>query len=480
MKREAGILMPIASLPNKHGIGDFGPQTYRFIDNLKDANITYWQILPLNRLSYGNSPYQPLSSHAIDEIYISLDLLEKDGLIKAPRPFKEKERRVDYDAVRKFKEVYYIKAFHNFVKRGDLKKLNKFMKDEPFVKDYARFIALKKINDLRPWQEWTRFKSDEEIEEAIQYEIFLQYIAFKQWKKVLRRVRNRNLKLIGDIPFYVGFDSDDVYYHRDQFLLDDKNNPKLVAGVPPDYFSKLGQMWGNPIYNFMKMRETGYSFYIERMKAAFKMCDVLRIDHFRAFDSYYVIPFGRPDAVVGEWWDGPAYDFFEFLKKEVDLSKIIAEDLGDLRPSVLVLRDHYNLPGMNVTQFTIEDKTYVDKENMVAYTGTHDNQTIKSWFLDLDSNHQENVKNILRQNFGESILSLPMSEAMIHFTLKSNARIAIIPMQDLLDYDDFYRTNVPSTVNNINWAFRVIDLKDIKRSLNNYSLLVEAYGRKRQ
>lgn len=479
MKKEAGILMPIASLPNKYGIGDFGPETYKFIDELAKSPLTYWQILPLNRLSYGNSPYQPLSSHAIDEIYISLDLLAKEGLIKSPKPYKTLSDRVDYDQVRKYKEIYCIKAYHVFVKKGLIKRLAKFQKDEPFAYPYARFIAHKKLNDLRPWQEWTKFYQDEEIKDAIQYEVFLQYVAFKQWKRILNRVRRRGLKLIGDIPFYVGFDSDDVYYHREQFLIDENNNPKLVAGVPPDYFSKSGQLWGNPIYNFMKMRETGYSFYIERMKAAFKMCDVLRIDHFRAFDSYYVIPFGRPDAVVGEWWDGPAYDFFEFLKQEVDLSKIIAEDLGDLRPSVLVLRDYYFLPGMDVTQFTVSNLDNKELENMVAYTGTHDNQTVVSWFQDNTLEHQNKVRNILKDKLGEEIANLPIHEAMLHFTLAKNARIAIIPTQDLLGLDDFYRINVPNTVNNINWAFRIKTFKEMKKALDIYSPLIIKYGRSR-
>ena len=385
--RKAGVLLGVSSLPSAYGIGDFGESCYRLVDLLKTCGFKCWQILPLNPVGYGNSPYQPYSSKAMDDLYISLDELKKMGLIKKTKQFNAKKKSVDYKNVREFKTTYYKEAYHNFVKNAEYEKFASM----EWVKNYAVFLTLKKKNNMNIWHEWPEeqknwIKNHEydltDIQDDIDYEIFIQYMLYKQWMKVKAYANKKGIEIIGDLPIYVGIDSVDVWENQQSFLLDDDGRPIFIAGVQPDYFSATGQRWGNPLYDWEYLEKNDFKFWVERIKYNSQLFDAIRIDHFRAFDTYWKIPVSCPTAIEGEWVEAPGYELFETLLVEVPKLNIIAEDLGNLRPEVLELRDYYNLPGMKITQFTFNpDSPFANEaENMISYTGTHDNATILTWF----------------------------------------------------------------------------------------------------
>ncbi|EEU11917.1 4-alpha-glucanotransferase [Anaerococcus vaginalis] len=470
--KKAGILLPLQSLNGENGIGDFGKAAFDFIDIIKKSGFDMWQILPLNPLGYGNSPYQPYSSFAGDEIYISLDLLYEDGLLEKKAEKVEQKERIDYNFVRKFKEKYLKIAYENFkkTKENQTKAYEDFLKFD-FVYNYGVFITLKKENNLRSWNEWPdemkNWIVDKKFdltpyEDKINYEIFVQYIFYKQWMNLKSYANENNIKIVGDIPFYVGLDSLDVWENQQYFEITKEGNPKLIAGVPPDNFSATGQRWGNPIYNWEKIKEDDFSFWINRLAYNGKLYDIVRLDHFRAFDTYWVIDSKNETAIEGEWLFAPGYELFEKIKKDLKDVEFIAEDLGEIRPEVFELRDYFNLKGMVIIQTDIRatEKNYIyAPENSICYTGTHDNKTIMDWFEDLSEEEKENI-NKLFQKIG--IRNENIYDNFFEFAIRCDSEYVIIPLQDILGLGKEARINTPATLDEKNWSYKFKSMEKLK------------------
>lgn len=479
MKKKAGLLFPISALPNRYGVGDFGENAYELVDKMAKAHIKLWQILPLNPLGYGNSPYQPLSTHAGDEIYLDLDDLKKDGLLKEEEVtyFNSQVSFVAYQSVRKEKEKLYRLAFSRFVENVDYQQ---FIKENDWVYNYAIFQVFKEQNHQKSWIEWEdKYKNYPKnqsfsllpFEKEIHYHIFLQYYFFKQWQDLKTYANQKGIEIIGDMPIYVGLDSADVWTHQECFLLEEDGTPSVVAGVPPDYFSKYGQRWGNPIYDWEYLKTHHYDFWVERMLAAHQMYDTVRIDHFRGFDTYWQIPASEPTAVIGEWVEGPSYDLFDELYKKIDDLSILAEDLGELRDEVYELRDYYHLKGMYVFQFHYHYDFDFDK--VVVYSGTHDNDTLVGWLTSLDEEEYEQVETLLEDYQEEK-----MYQKIIHYCLDLKANDVIIPVWDMMGCDSSCRFNVPGKIGSPNWEYRLTSFEEFDSYLQVYQSMVEQSQRK--
>ena len=481
--RKSGILLAVSSLPSKYGIGDFGQEAYRFIDDLKTAKIKIWQILPLNPLGYGNSPYQPYSSKAMDDLYISLDFLYEAKLISKPTLFRQFQSEVDYDAVRKYKSVYLKEAFNNFVKDENYQLFAK----QKWVYNYAVFMCFKRLNNFKPWNLWpleqiswiNNQKYDlTSHQEAIEFEIFKQYILYCQWLQLKEYANSLDIEIMGDIPFYVGFDSVDVYENSQAFLLDETYHPTFIAGVPPDYFAKHGQRWGNPIYNWDYLQQTNFKFWINRISYNAKLFDIIRIDHFRAFDTYWKIPASCETAEIGKWVKAPGYLFFDELLARCPNLNIVAEDLGDITNGVEALRDYYHFKGMKIMQFDFDsEKTghkYQTGINTIAYTGTHDNDTVMGWFQAQSQKKQKIIRRKLKQrHYDYQNIALQF----ISYVLESDAAYAIIPMQDILGLNTKARMNFPGTIGDPNWTWKMTDFRKFEQKVHILKRLVKKYQR---
>ncbi len=479
MKRLAGILLPVSALPNDFGIGDLGPGAKKWLDILHKNHIHLWQMLPLNPLGYGHSPYQPYSSKAGEPLLISPEWLLEKGYIKEEDILHRSypEGQASYEEAEKEKDMYFHIAYAT-MKMDSEKEIAfaKFKDQERWARDYAVYSAFKKFHDLKSWTEWEKPYRDwpqtrdprllRWHQDEIDYAMFLQFLFYEQFYELKAYAKKQDVLLMGDIPFYVGLDSVDVWMNRDQFLLDKEGRPTYIAGVPPDYFSPTGQRWGNPIYAWDKMKKDHYAFWTDRLRHISRLFDIIRIDHFRAFDTYWKIPASCPTAIEGKWILGPSHDFFDNLKKTLPRLKIVAEDLGDLRPEVLKLRDDYKLPGMQVIQFHFDpdtDNTLIEKtRNLVLYTGTHDNQTLFSWYLDLPFEKRAKTWQYLCEHgYKETTIDLKI----IHYVLKSKADTVIFPAQDILFLKDEGRLNTPGTLGDPNWKWRLKDYKDIEDRL---------------
>lgn len=464
--RKSGILMPISSLPSNTGVGDFGDNAKKFVDLIETMGFKIWQILPLNPLGFGNSPYQPYSSYAMDECYISLKKLQEEGLISSFDSFDENAEQVNYEEVRKFKATYLQEAFENFCEDEEF---NRFV-EIPWVKRYGLFSALKKKNGLKEWSLWSEEEQggsedllkDEVLKKSAQKEIFIQYELKKQWNELKAYANSKGIEIMGDLPFYVGYDSEDVYSSKENFLLDDKSRPSFIAGVPPDYFSETGQRWGNPIYDWEYLKKTEFKFWIDRLKYNSEVFDILRIDHFRAFDTYWKIPSSCPTAQEGEWVEAPGKLFFDTLFEKLPDIHLVAEDLGELRREVLELRDAYHFKGMKIIQFAFEgfDQTFDDRKEMIIYTGTHDNETIVGWF---DHMNEEDQKRTLDFFKSKGIKNKKINHSFISYCLSSIAELAIVPMWDILGLDNNSRMNIPGTIGGSNWRWKMIDFDSFKK-----------------
>ena len=481
MKR-AGILMPVASLPSPHGVGDFGYESYRFIDLVKKTGLNLWQILPLNPVGYGNSPYQPYSSCAGDELYISLSMLVEDGLLDSVPDYKKNSKRVDYNGVRKFKGKYLWKAFLKFASQDKPEDYKEFV-SQPWVYEYAVFLTLKKYNNLLCWNEWPLEQRNwiidrqydlSHLTEKIEYEMFLQYEFYIQWMKLKAYANENGIQVMGDIPIYVGIDSLDVWANQECFLLGADSKPTFIAGVPPDFFNDLGQRWGNPLYNWDKIKENNFEFWVQRLAYNNKLFDVIRIDHFRAFDTYWKIPASCDTAVGGEWVEAPGYELFDEVFRQIPDIDIVVEDLGDLRPEVLELRDHYNFKGMRIVQFNFnpdeeENSNYDHVEHLILYTGTHDNQTIKGWYKSQTPQIKKRVRKNLKR-FGCTTKSVPWG--FVEFTYRQNCYMSILPMQDIIELDDTARLNCPGTLGSPNWEWKMSSLKPFEDKVEALSAIL--------
>ncbi len=468
MMRLAGVLLPVSMLNGRHGIGDFGKEAYQFIDIIADMGFKLWQILPLNPVGYANSPYQPQSSYAGDEIYIDLDELYHQGLLThKPRAIKA-EHRIDYDAVRKNKEKYLHKAFANF--KAD-KNYAKFAQQE-VIYNYAVYVAFRKAEKGKNWTEWPKplknWINDKELDlkeyqEEINYQLFVQYIFYQQWLKLKNYANSKGIKIVGDIPIYVGHDSADVWQDQKNFLLNRYGRPNFVAGVPPDYFNKNGQRWGNPLYDWDHIVEQDFAYWLKRISYNAKLYDVIRIDHFRAFDTFWKIKARNKTARKGEWIEAPGMELFAKIEKELPKVEIIAEDLGDLRPEVGMLRDAYGLMGMNIMQFTFnpddKGKKYNLKKEVVLYTGTHDNQTIKGYFESQTQKRQKAIKKLLAKCGAKS----PLAEvAYLEVMFANIADYAIVPVQDILGLGDESQINRPGSIHPDNWTYKLTSLQPLQ------------------
>lgn len=477
---QTGVLLPVSALPSPSGIGEFGQEAYEWLDMLAQAGISIWQILPLNPVGYGNSPYQPYSSLAGDEVYISLELLYRQGLLAEPPQPGEKAAgspgRVDYDGVRSWKEPYLRQAFRNFKESGEYTRFA----EQGWVFDYGVFCALRRENQGRCWNEWPReqkyWPKERGLDlapymEDIRYEMFLQFLFYTQWMRVKAYAGEKHIRIMGDVPFYVGVDSLDVWTGKENFLLDAQGRPAFIAGVPPDYFSATGQRWGNPIYDWEYMRKADWRFWTERIGYNQKLFDIIRIDHFRAFDTYWKIPASCPTAVEGEWVEAPGYEVLDTLKREVPGVSLVAEDLGMLRPQVMELKEHYGLKGMKILQFTVNTDhkwafdDFEDTENMIIYTGTHDNMTIRQWYESLSAARRRKVRKWLKS---QGLKNGTVSGRLITYALKSRAEYAIIPAADLMEAGGEARLNTPGTVGPPNWEWKMEDFGDIRRALKKY------------
>ncbi len=487
--RRSGILLPISSLWSKYGIGSFSKEAYEFVDFLKRSKQKLWQILPLGPTGYGDSPYQSFSTFAGNPYFIDLEDFLNEGLLtKEECECLEGDCSfVDYAKLYKMRLPLLRKAYERW-KGKENSDFVKFKKEQGFwVKDYAFYMALKDKFQGKSWIFWdeeVKLRNKETLdfyekilEEEINSYIFQQYYFHKQWKKLKQYANEQGIKIIGDIPIYVSLDSADAWANPELFLLDEENIPKAVSGCPPDAFSPTGQLWGNPLYDWKYHKETGYAWWILRMKKSFELYDVVRIDHFRGFDEYYAIPYESSIAVNGKWEKGPGMDLFRVLKASLGNQEIIAEDLGFLTESVIKLVKESGYPGMKVLQFAFdsrEESNYLPhtyERNQVVYTGTHDNDTTLHWYETL----LEKERQMAREYMG---LKEPkeICKAMIRTAFSCVADTCIIPMQDYLELGAEGRINQPSTIGG-NWTWRMSGKEDLKELGDRISYLVNLFER---
>jgi len=480
--RASGILLHPTSLPGRFGIGDLGNEAYRFADFLASAGQKLWQMLPLGPTGYGNSPYQSLSVFAGNPLLISLEKLAEEGFLEpadldnAP-PFPRD--RVDYDAVAKFKLPLLQKSSELFEKKASQAQrddMNAFIaRNASWLEDYALFMALRDAHGLALWNTWEADIKSREPEalaawrQRLDFDVrcryYWQYQFFRQWAALKKYCHERNIKLIGDIPIFVSLDSAEVWSHPEKFHLDANGTPTVVAGVPPDYFSKTGQLWGNPLYRWDVMAQDGYAWWLERLRILRTLVDIIRIDHFRGFESYWEVPGTADTAVNGRWVPGPGAHFFNTVKEKMGDLPLIVEDLGMITPQVEALRDQFGLPGMRVLQFAFGTtpgdepyRPYNFPRNCVVYTGTHDNNTIIGWFKDYKN--ETTTKSIadMEKEREIAIAYLGTDGREIHWdfirlALMSTPCMAIIPLQDVLGLGTEARMNVPGTTEG-NWEWR--------------------------
>lgn len=471
MDSKVGILMPVASLPNRFGSGDFGPEAFRFVDDCAKAGFSIWQLLPMNPLGYGNSPYQPFSSYAMDEIYISLDYLAKEYDLGIIPDYRKHFNRIDYPATRKFREEYLRMAFAKFQPTDDYKK---WVRKQAWLESYAIFMAFKRANNFVCWNEWPQkmrdYPEEKELDlelyrDEIHYQKFLQYTLSRQWAALKDHANSKGIRIMGDVPFYVGLDSADCWANRSNFLLTKSGHPRFIAGVPPDYFAESGQRWGNPIYDWEHMEEDGFRFWLDRLSYNYThgMFDIIRLDHFRAFDTYWKIPASCPTAIEGDWIEAPGKKLFELLLKKYPGIEIVAEDLGDMRPEVYELRDQFGFPGMNILSFTFnpERDNHVIPHSL-AYTGTHDNETIVSYFEMLDDEDKAKWRKWMKIH-GFKGRTVP--EQFLDFTVHCGAEMIIVPMMDWLLLGSEATLNHPGTVGSPNWEWRLNNLQKFEERI---------------
>ena len=496
MKRTSGILLHITSLPSKYGIGTLGSEAKNFVDFLAESGQKYWQILPLGHTDYGNSPYYTLSAFAGNPNLIDLEELIKDGLISSFDADNEnwgrEPSRVDFGCIYYAKRNVLRKAFKNGWDRY-LGEIIEFQNDNAeWLRDYSTFMALKDHFEGKPWGQWpdkiklchaqgnVREAVDEymsEIEDDIHFYVFCQFLFYKQWRSLKEYANSKNIEFIGDVPIYVPMDSADVWSNPENFQLTEDMQPKVVAGCPPDGFTEDGQLWGNPIYDWDKMKEDRYSWWQKRMMFASTLFDVIRFDHFRGLSSYWSIPFGETTAKNGKWVEGPGKELIAVLNDKCSDTKFIAEDLGYLTEDVYELLKFSGYPGMKILEFAYDNRMpndyrpHVYEKNCICYAGTHDNMTIKQWLESLSQENLQYVKDYMALNKEEGYVY-----GVIRTGMSSVADLFISQMQDWLELGEDARMNTPGSMGNENWSWRALPgsfSAELKEKIKFYTELYE-------
>lgn len=493
MKRASGVLLPVFSLPSKYGIGCFSKEAYKWIDQLKEAGQSYWQILPLAPTSYGDSPYQSFSSFAGNPYFIDLEALIEEGVLSRSEcnkaDFGVNAEAIDYGKLYENRFPLLRKAYErsNIAQNPDF---TAFVEDNAYwLEDYALFMAVKQRFHGAAWSEWAEdikkrwsYALDYYRKECyfdIEFYKYMQFVFDRQWKKLKAYANEQGIEIIGDIPIYVAFDSADAWAAPELFQFDENDVPTAVAGCPPDAFSADGQLWGNPLYRWERHRETDYEWWTRRIAHSFQLYDVVRIDHFRGFDEYYSIPYGDDTAVNGHWEKGPGMELFLTLERRLGEQQIIAEDLGLQTPTVEKLLKDSGYPGMKVLEFAFDPKErscylpYQYDRNCVVYTGTHDNETLVQWYKGLDKQSKAFAAEYMNN------AQTPEAEKywdFIRLAMMSSANTCIIPAQDLLGLDGEARINHPSTLGT-NWQWRVDGKLFHKKLLRKIYKLTDISGR---
>jgi len=491
-RRVSGILLHVTSLPGPYGIGDLGPTAHRFVDRLAETHQRLWQMLPLGPVGHGASPYSSLSTFASNPLLISPEPLLRDGLLTKDdvEPLRElPEGHVDFSRLIPRKRAVLETAFQRFQNdAGDKEDFRAFRESNAeWLDEYTLFMALKDANDGAPWHAWddglvhrqpTAMKQARENHaEAIRMHAFWQYLFDRQWSDLRAHCADRDIRLFGDIPIYVAHDSADTWAHQDLFYLDEEGQPTSVAGVPPDYFSPEGQRWGNPLYRWDRMKANGFEWWIRRVRQVLNRVHLVRIDHFRGFEAYWEIPADEETAVNGHWVEGPGADVFEALGDALGHLPVVAEDLGIITDEVRDLRDRFDFPGMAILQFAFggePDHAYLPHNyarNLVAYTGTHDNDTLRGWW---NGGMPEDQRDFARRYLSANDENL--SERSLRALLGSAADRVVTPLQDVLELGADARMNVPGDASG-NWMWRCSeeDLNDER--LDHLAELTWLYGR---
>ena len=441
--KEKGILLPFFSLPSKYGIGDFGNEAYEFVDILSENGIKYWEVLPISAC-IEQSPYSPISYYALDSDYLSIDKLIEHGLIEGAETREVTDRAI-YDD---FKEKYCQKAFENFRKN----------------EDYEEFIKLQEI------QEYAEFMNAKDGK-SIEYHLFIQYILYRQWMELKQYANSKGVKIFGDMPVYPVFDSVETKYHSKYFKMEN-GEFTFEAGTPPDYYNSDGQKWNCPVYDVEKLKEDNYEYFIKRFDYYLRLFDVVRIDYFRGYDSFFQIPIGK-SGKEGHYADGVSYGFFDELFKngKANLENIIIEDLGDIRQETIALRTHYNFTRQKILQFTIDFENLYDldneSENVLVLPGNHDCSTIYGWYKNLNDWQKERLKEFLRRN---ECYDINVNIGMMQYCLRCKAKLAILMVQDVLGLDDSARINMPGTKTPENWTWKLKDFNDFKERIKDFNL----------
>ncbi|MBD3263651.1 MAG: 4-alpha-glucanotransferase [Candidatus Omnitrophica bacterium] len=470
-ERGSGILLHITSLPSDYGIGDFGPSAYKFIDFLKKSGQKFWQVLPLNPInpSHGNSPYSSVSAFACNPYFLSPVLLKKEGYLEK----KELEvvdfprDKVNYESAIKYKEDILNKACNKF--KGESREYESFCsRNSSWLEDFSLFVVLKAKFGGKVWSDWSKEIRDrdartlrelkEDFSKEIRREKIIQYLAYTQWSGLKKYSHKKGIKIIGDMPIYVNYDSADVWSNPAIFKLNRLKKADFVAGVPPDYFSKTGQLWGNPVYRWKTLKDSGYDWWIKRFSHNLKLFDMLRIDHFRGLVAFWQVPANESTAINGKWIKVPVRDFLNTLFRKFNPFPIIAEDLGTITPDVKRVMKDFNIPGMKVLMFAFgednENHPYLPHnyiKNCMVYTGTHDNNTVRGWF---NNEAGENEKRRLFDYLGHEVGDKEICWEFVRLVMESVANIVIVPMQDILGLGKEARMNFPGTVEG-NWEWRV-------------------------
>ena len=496
MKRASGILLPVFSLPSPYGIGCFSKEAYQWIDFLDEAGMKYWQILPLGPTSYGDSPYQSFSTYAGNPYFIDLDELVEAGYLKKEQLEEldkvENKQDIDYGKIYADR-MYFLKKAYTESKRREDYAFEDFKRNNAWwLDDYALFMAVKNVFEGAAWNQWNddiRYRRRTAMDyyrttcsDEIGFYQWLQYVFTKQWQNLKNYANEKGIKIIGDIPIYVAFDSADVWANPSLFQLDEHRNPISVAGCPPDGFTADGQLWGNPLYDWHIHKQTNYDWWVSRMSYCFKLYDVVRIDHFRGFDEYFSIPAGDSNAKNGHWEKGPGIDLFKTITERLGEKEIIAEDLGYITDSVRELVKECGYPNMKVLQFAFDSRDSSGAEdylphnysnNCVCYTGTHDNETIYGWLSSIQKVERDMVCTYLNR---QGASDAELAHELVRTAAASVADLCIIPLQDYLKLDNSARINFPSSMGK-NWRWRM-SVKNMSSELaGEIRILNQTYGR---